>query len=142
MRPVGWETRLADAVEERRHEVWEWGRTDCMMTAVRFVDAMMGWSWGPEIVGAYDDEEGCRAHWSMWSRGSTMRDVCDHWAREHGWSPVAVEAVAHGDLAVVDVPRMDGHCAAVIGADGRPMVAFHGLIRVRPDTVVAGWGIG
>lgn len=127
MRKEGWERLLAEFVEQRLNDTFQYGVRDCCLFVCDGIEAMTGTDPGSRWRGLYTSEKGARR---------VLRDnggVAGLAGLVLG-APVVAALAGRGDVVLIDTP--DGEALALcigaqIAAQGREGIEFHALASAK-----------
>lgn len=134
-RVPNWSTKLFDFVADPINQTFVWGSNDCVLFAANTVLAITGVDHLFDLRGSWHDEFSAmrqlRAHGGLYEA-----------VRSRMGEPLAnPNFVQRGDIAMI--PGERGALLAVSVGDHYVMPsAAHGLVRVRPASIITVWAVG
>jgi hypothetical protein len=133
MRVNNWDTALANLLQQSKQRQFEWGKWDCCQFANAAIKCITGRDYFAQIDANYSTELGAKRLIKQIG-GSDLLTAFTSLLGEK--KPILM--ANRGDIAVV---QHGGNQVAVLIFNGYWAVTECGLIQIRPDDVLAVWGI-
>ena len=134
MRVVGWESKMAGAVNAALDTPFSWGKHDCVMFAADIVHAITGYDFAEPIRGGYDSEESAKR---------LIGDNYGHGIRAYmGWmmgAEIPANEAGRGDVVAVNM--LGELCLGICAGDKCVCVGVKGFFHISMRHAITAWKV-